>query len=46
MIFLSAFGSVASILGLALGIYIWRREEKIETEISQLTLAEEKRHDE
>jgi hypothetical protein len=41
---LSAFGSVASILGLALGIYIWRREEKIETEVSQLTVAEEKRH--
>jgi hypothetical protein len=46
VIWLGAFGSVSSILGLLLSIYIWWREEKIEKEVHDFKTESEKWHDE
>lgn len=42
---LSTVGSVASILGLFLSLYILWREDRIEDEVLDLTQKEAKRHD-
>ena len=42
---LSALGSLASILGLILTLYVLIREDRIEDEVLDLTEREKKRHD-
>lgn len=42
---LSALGSLASILGLLLTIFVLWREDRIEDEVLDLTQKEAKRHD-
>ena len=42
---LSALGSVASILGLFVSLYVLWREDRIEDEVLDLTKKEEQRHD-
>lgn len=42
---LSALGSIASILGLVVSIYVLWREDRIEDEVLDLTKKEEQRHD-
>lgn len=45
MMILSALGSIASILGLIVSLYVWREEDRIEGEVLDLTKKEAKRHD-
>ena len=45
MLVLSAIGSAASILGLAVSLYVLWREDRIEDEVLTLTKKEEERHD-
>jgi len=45
MTWLSAFGSIASILGLRISLYIWWRELKISRDVAELKQEEEKWHD-
>jgi hypothetical protein len=45
MLVLSAIGSAASILGLAVSLYVLWREDRIEDEVLTLTKKVEERHD-
>jgi len=45
MIILNICGSVASVLGFVLSLYILWRENRIEDEVLDLTRKEAKRHD-
>lgn len=45
MIVLTAIGSIASILGLGVSLYVLWRELRIETEVLDLTEKEKRRHD-
>ena len=45
MIVLTAIGSITSILGLGVSLYVLWRELRIETEVLDLTEKEKRRHD-